>query len=55
MKDLSFASSSGDHGPFFTLALSQQGALPILSLRVSLSLMMLIIAFSFYINASLHN
>lgn len=26
---LSVASSSGDHGPFFTLFLSQQGALPI--------------------------
>ena len=29
MYSLSFESSSGDHGPFFTLALSQQGALPI--------------------------
>ena len=28
----SFASSSGDHGPFFTFALSQQGALPMISL-----------------------
>lgn len=37
MYTLSFESSSGDHGPFFTFALSQQGALPIslsLSLRV---------------------
>lgn len=29
MWDLSLVSSSGDHGPLFTLALSQQGALPI--------------------------
>lgn len=28
MKSLSFLSSSGDQGPFFTFALSQHGALP---------------------------
>lgn len=33
----SFASSSGDHGPLFTFALSQQGALPI-SLSLSLNI-----------------
>ena len=43
MYSLSFESSSGDHGPFLTFALSQQGALPItlflfLSLSLSLSL-----------------
>lgn len=37
MKLLSFASSSGDHGPLFTFSLSQHGALPI-SLSLSLYL-----------------
>ena len=36
---LSFESSSGDHGPFFTFALSQQGALPIPPFVWSLSLL----------------
>lgn len=35
MQDLSLASSSGDHGPFFTFALSQQGALPMVVLLLS--------------------
>jgi len=39
MYSLSFESSSGDHGPFFTFALSQQGALPI-SLSLSQDLVL---------------